>query len=91
MRQAGRIVAEVLEMMRERVAPGVTTMELNRLAEEVIRGHGAIPSFKGYPPGSAHPFPASICASVTSAGSSIMLAKMRASWNSVSHNAPANW
>ena len=64
MRQAGRIVAEVLERMRERVAPGVTTGELNRLAEEVIARHGALPSFKGYPPGSPHPFPASICASV---------------------------
>jgi methionyl aminopeptidase len=64
MRQAGRIVAEVLERMRERVAPGVTTGELNELAEAVIRGHGAIPSFKGYPPGGAHPFPAAICASV---------------------------
>ncbi len=64
MRRAGRIVAEVLERMRERVAPGVTTAELDALAEETIRGHNAIPSFKGYPPGSPHPFPASICASV---------------------------
>ncbi len=64
MRRAGQIVAEVLERMRERVAPGVTTAELNALAEEVIRSHNAIPSFKGYPPGSPHPFPASICASV---------------------------
>lgn len=64
MRQAGRIVAEVLECMRQTVAPGVTTAELDRLAEEIIRGHQAIPSFKGYPPGSANPFPASICASV---------------------------
>ncbi len=64
MRRAGRIVAEVLEMMRERVAPGVTTAELNEWADAVIRKYSAIPSFKGYPPGSAHPFPASICASV---------------------------
>jgi methionyl aminopeptidase len=64
MRQAGRIVAEVLELMQERVAPGVTTGELNGLADELIRRYGAIPSFKGYPPGSAHPFPASICTSV---------------------------
>jgi len=64
MRRAGQIVAEVLERMRERVAPGVTTGELNALAEEVIRRNDAIPSFKGYPPGSPHPFPASICASV---------------------------
>lgn len=64
MRQAGRIVAEVLARMRERVAPGVTTAELDELAEAVIHSYNAIPSFKGYPPGSAHPFPASICASV---------------------------
>jgi methionyl aminopeptidase len=64
MRQAGRIVAEVLDKMRERVSPGVTTAELNELAESIIRKHSAIPSFLGYPPGSAHPFPASICASV---------------------------
>ncbi|HIE38445.1 MAG TPA: type I methionyl aminopeptidase [Anaerolineales bacterium] len=64
MRQAGRIVAEVLERMREWVAPGVTTGELNELAEAVIRSYGAVPSFKGYPPGGVHPFPAAICASV---------------------------
>lgn len=64
MRRAGQLVAEVLERMRERVAPGVTTAELDELAEAVIHSHGAIPSFKGYPPGSVHPFPASICTSV---------------------------
>jgi methionyl aminopeptidase len=64
MRQAGRIVAEVHALMREHVAPGVTTAELNDLAEELIRDHNAIPSFKGYPPGSQNPFPATICASV---------------------------
>ena len=64
MRRASRIVAEVLETMRERVVPGVTTAELDEMAEEIIRGHNAIPSFKGYPPGSVYPFPASICASI---------------------------
>jgi methionyl aminopeptidase len=64
MRRASRIVAEVLEMMREQVEPGVTTAELDQMAEEIIRGHNAIPSFMGYPPGSVYPFPASICASV---------------------------
>jgi methionyl aminopeptidase len=64
MRQAGRIVAEVHALMRERVAPGVTTAELNEMAEDLIRQHNAIPSFKGYPPGSSHPFPAAICASI---------------------------
>jgi len=64
MRQSARIVAEVLERMREWVVPGVTTAELNELADTVIRKYNAIPSFDGYPPGGAHPFPASICASV---------------------------
>lgn len=64
MRRASRIVAEVLETMREQVVPGVTTAELDEVAEEIIRGHNAIPSFKGYPPGSVYPFPASICASI---------------------------
>jgi methionyl aminopeptidase len=64
MRRAGSVVAEVLAKMREVVAPGVTTTELNTLAEEVIRNRGAIPSFLGYPPNSRYPFPATICASV---------------------------
>ncbi len=64
MRRAGRVVAEVLAGMREWVVPGVTTGELNERAERVIRKRRAIPSFLGYPPGSAHPFPASICTSV---------------------------
>lgn len=64
MRRASQVVAEVLNMMRERVAPGVTTAELNEWADAIIRKHNSIPSFKGYPPGSEHPFPASICASV---------------------------
>jgi methionyl aminopeptidase len=64
MRRAGSIVAEVLERMREWVRPGVTTKELDALTEALIHSRGGIPSFKGYPPGSQHPFEASICASV---------------------------
>jgi len=65
MRKAGEIVALAHEKIREAIKPGVTTLELDRIAEEVIRKHGAIPSFKGYKgfPG-AIDFPASICASV---------------------------
>jgi methionyl aminopeptidase len=59
MREAGRIVAEVLEIMEERVRPGVTTEELDRLAEEYIRSRGGVPSFLGY-----QGFPRSICTSV---------------------------
>lgn len=64
MRRANQIVAEVLAKMCQWVKPGVTTGELDQLAESVIAGYNAVPSFKGYPPGSAHPFPASICTSV---------------------------
>ena len=64
MREANGIVADVLTKMREWAVPGVTTAELDERAEALIRDRDAIPSFKGYPPGSAHPFPATICASV---------------------------
>jgi methionyl aminopeptidase len=64
MRRAGHVVAEVLAAMGENVAPGVTTGELDELARAIIERRGATPSFLGYPPGSAHPFPAAICASV---------------------------
>ncbi len=62
MREAGRIVAEVHAIMQERVRPGVTTGELDRLAYEHIRKRGAVPSFKGY--GGPPPFPASLCISI---------------------------
>lgn len=61
MRVAGRLVGETLELLRDAVRPGVTTLELDALAETNIRDHGGIPSFKGY---SHPPFPATICASV---------------------------
>lgn len=59
MREAGIIVGEALELMRAAVAPGVTTKELDVLAEDHIRSRGATPNFLGY-----HGFPATICASV---------------------------
>jgi methionyl aminopeptidase len=59
MRLAGIIVGETLEILRGSVAVGVTTNELDALAERHIRSRGAIPSFKGY-----QGFPATICASV---------------------------
>jgi len=59
MRGAGLVVAAALDAMRAAVAPGVTTADLDAIAEQVIRDAGAVPSFKGY-----HGFPASICASV---------------------------
>ena len=63
MRQAGRIVAEVLALVEAELKPGVTTGHLDRLAERHIRGSGAVPSFKGYGHRS-NPFPASLCISI---------------------------
>lgn len=59
MREAGKIVAETHEILREAVAPGITTLELDQIAEKNIRKYNAIPSFKGY-----GGFSGSICASV---------------------------
>ncbi|HEX6920046.1 MAG TPA: type I methionyl aminopeptidase [Actinomycetes bacterium] len=59
MREAGLVVGRTLEKLRAAVAPGVTTADLDALAEAEIRGDGAVPSFKGY-----HGFPATICTSV---------------------------
>jgi methionyl aminopeptidase len=64
MRQAGRIVAEVLQLMREKARPGVSTGELNAISEEIIRKRNAVPSFKGYPGNGRNDFPASICTSI---------------------------
>lgn len=64
MREAGRIVARAHQAMREMVRPGITTAELDRVAEQVIRDHGATPVFKGYPKFKAPDFPASITASI---------------------------
>lgn len=59
MREAGKIVAYVHEVLKDAVKPGITTKELDEIAEREILRHKAIPAFKGY-----HGFPASICASV---------------------------
>jgi len=65
MREAGLVVGRTLELLRASAGPGVTTAELDRLAESSIRDSGAVPSFKGYQPHpSVPPFPGSICASV---------------------------
>lgn len=59
MREAGRIVAETHRLMAQAIQPGITTGELDQLADKYIRSQGAVPSFKGY-----NGFPYSICASV---------------------------
>ena len=61
MRVSGALVGDTLELLRREARPGVTTGELDRIAETNIRDHGGIPSFLGY---GVPPFPGSICASV---------------------------
>jgi methionyl aminopeptidase len=58
MAEAGAVVAATHELLREHIRPGVTTGELDRLADEFIRSHGGVPTFKGY-----RGYPASICTS----------------------------
>jgi methionyl aminopeptidase len=64
MRESCSIVAEVLRFLAPLVTPGVTTLELDRAAEEFIRTRGAEPAFKGYGTDRRNLFPASICSSV---------------------------
>jgi methionyl aminopeptidase len=64
MRVAGLVVAGALELLAQTVAPGVTTAQLDALAEQYIRDHGGVPSFLGYPYSGSNDFPATICASV---------------------------
>ena len=59
MARAGKVVAEIHEIVREAVRPGVSTQELDEIAERVCRARGAVPSFKGY-----RGFPATLCTSV---------------------------
>lgn len=59
MREAGRIVAETHRLMAQSIEPGITTGELDQIADKYIRSQGAVPSFKDY-----NGFPYSICASV---------------------------
>jgi methionyl aminopeptidase len=61
MARAGRVVADTLALLGESLRPGVTTRELDAIAEEYIRSQGGAPTFKGY-----HGFPASICTSPNS-------------------------
>ncbi|HKU58050.1 MAG TPA: type I methionyl aminopeptidase [Gaiellaceae bacterium] len=58
MARAGKVVADTLALMEEHIQPGITTGELDAIAEEFIRSHGGEPTFKGY-----RGYPASICSS----------------------------
>jgi methionyl aminopeptidase len=59
MAKASKVVAEALQVLRKEVRPGVSTDELDQLAEEAIRSHGAVPAFKGY-----RSYPKTLCASI---------------------------
>ena len=62
MREAGKIIAEAKSAVKAAIAPGVTSLEMDALAEEIIVKRGATPSFKGYRPAPTMPsFPATIC------------------------------
>ena len=63
MRKAGQIVGDVHRMLRDLVRPGVSTQELDRRAETMIRQAGATPTFKGYAVG-REVFPATLCVSI---------------------------
>ena len=58
MAEAGAVVVKALELLGEQIRPGITTAELDRLADEFIRSHGGVPTFKGY-----RGYPAAICTS----------------------------
>ncbi len=63
-RESCRIVAETLQLLKSNVKPGITTLELDRIAEDYIRSNDAVPAFKGYSQGGARGFPGSVCSSV---------------------------
>lgn len=66
LRQSNLLVGRTLAEVAKLIKPGVTTRQLDKVAEEFIRDNGAIPTFKGFPNPYGGPFPASICTSVNS-------------------------
>jgi methionyl aminopeptidase len=62
MQEAGRVNALVLEEIKSMIKPGITTKELDTAAETIIRDHGGIPTFKGYP--GPYPYPATLTISI---------------------------
>lgn len=59
MKKAGKVVAKVLEEIKKAIKPGIATIELDRIAEDIIKKYNAIPAFKGY-----RGYPATICSSI---------------------------
>lgn len=64
MRRANQLVGKTLGELAKHIKPGVTTLQLDAIAEEFIRDHGALPTFKNFPNPYGNPFPGSICTSV---------------------------
>lgn len=64
MRKANQLVGNTLGEICKHIKPGVTTLQLDRIAESFIRDNGGVPTFKNYPNPFGGPFPASICTSV---------------------------
>ena len=64
LRQANLLVGSTLAEIARMIKPGVTTRQIDTLADTFIRDHGAIPTFKGFPNNEGIPFPASVCTSV---------------------------
>ena len=63
MRQGGKILSGIMEEIGKKIAPGVNTMELDKLAEKLVFDNGGAPAFKGYGD-KKNPYPATICASI---------------------------
>lgn len=66
MRKSGEVLAIVMQELKRNIAPGIRTIELDRIAETVIKKYKGVPSFKGYKVKGLPPYPASICASLNS-------------------------
>ena len=66
-RESSRIVAETLRLVKSNVKVGITTIELDLIAEDYIRSNDAIPAFKGYSQGGLPGFPGAVCTSINSA------------------------
>jgi len=66
-RESCRIVAETLQLLKANVRPGITTLELDKIAEDYILSNKAVAAFKGYSQVGSFKFPGSICASIDDA------------------------
>jgi methionyl aminopeptidase len=65
-RESCKIVAETLQLVKGNVRPGITTLELDKIAEDYIRSNCAVPAFKGYSQAGSIDFPGSLCTSIDS-------------------------